>query len=82
MSELGRMIWENVTAIGDEEKEECIHCGKEWYRTHHNDGVCRRCQKQGLPGRTELAEKKLLFKWVVFIGIAVLCLLVFLVILG
>jgi len=68
MSKLGSLIWETMIAIGDEEKEACIHCGTVWYRIHHRDGVCHRCQAQGLPSRTQLAKNNRLIRWLLTLG--------------
>jgi len=58
MSALGQMIWNNLAAIGQEEKENCIHCNKRWYSMHYRDGVCNSCQQMGKPGRTVLMTRK------------------------
>ncbi|MBT4849756.1 hypothetical protein HON36_02805 [Candidatus Parcubacteria bacterium] len=62
---------ENLTAIDDERKENCIHCGNEWYAIHHKDGVCHSCQQKGLPGRTALERRENIqakVAWAVGIG--------------
>lgn len=58
MSNIGNLIWNNMVEIANEEIEACIHCGTQWYRIHHRDGVCHRCQAKGLPSRTQLAARK------------------------
>ncbi|MDB4978934.1 MAG: hypothetical protein JWM56_1120 [Candidatus Peribacteria bacterium] len=55
--EIGDMILETFAAMSDEEKERCIHCGTEWYKIHHRDGVCHRCQQESKPGRKQLAAR-------------------------
>jgi len=54
---LGEHIIYAMTQIEDERKEICIHCEREWYAIHYRDGVCRICQQQNLPGRTELRRR-------------------------
>lgn len=49
---LGDEIRKNMTAMSDEEKETCTHCGAVWYKIHYRDGVCQKCQKLNLPGST------------------------------
>jgi len=72
MSEIGRMIWRNMVAIGGEEQEACIHCGEVWYRIHYRDGVCHKCQILGRLGRTELARRRYNIQCALFfIGIPV-----------
>ncbi|KKR07441.1 MAG: hypothetical protein UT32_C0011G0009 [Parcubacteria group bacterium GW2011_GWC2_39_14] len=56
--DLGDRVLETFTAMGDEEQEQCIHCGRVWYKIHHKDGVCHVCEGEGRPGRTELARRK------------------------
>ena len=58
--QFGEMIWQNMTAIGEEKKETCIHCGREWYSIHYRDEVCHQCQQLGKPGREILATRQLL----------------------
>jgi hypothetical protein len=43
--------------IQDERQEACIHCKDVSYAIHHKDGVCHKCQKEGLPGRAQIARR-------------------------
>ena len=72
MSELADMIRRNMVAMGEEEKEACIHCGTEWYRIHYRDGVCHQCQQLGRPGRTELAARRCTFRRTLAFGALVI----------
>jgi len=54
MSIIGEELRKNLTAIEDERKEACIHCGDVWYSIHYRDGVCHSCQELGKPGRIQL----------------------------
>lgn len=76
MAKLSRVIQENMTAIGAEEKEACIHCKKIWYRIHHSDGVCHKCQLLERPGRTELAVRKRRFRRAIALGVLIFCLMI------
>jgi len=70
----GDRIFAIMSAISDEEKEICIHCGKEWYKIHHKDGVCNCCQKLGRPGREKMAIAKSNFITFVFLAVAIVVL--------
>ena len=72
MSELADMIRRNMVAMGEEEKEACIHCGTEWYRIHYRDGVCHQCQQLSRPGRTELAARRRTFRRTLAFGALVI----------
>ena len=58
MGVIGKMIFDTFVAIGEEEQEACIHCGKKWYKMHYHDGVCHSCQLLGKPGRSEIKNRK------------------------
>lgn len=75
MSNLGNKIFEGMKAIGDEEKEACIHCKTFWYRIHHNDGRCHKCVKKGLPGRSTLEKRKAIANKI-YLGIILASLLI------
>ena len=72
MSGLGETVWSNMVAMGEEEKEACIHCGTEWYRIHYRDGVCHQCQQLSRPGRTELAARRRTFRRTLAFGALVI----------
>ena len=72
MSGLGETVWSNMVAMGEEEKEACIHCGTEWYRIHYRDGVCHQCQQLSRPGRTELAARRRTFRRMLAFGALVI----------
>ncbi len=55
---------DNMFGPEDERKEDCIHCGKNYYVIHHKDGVCNACQKKGLPGRSEINKRGNIFDFV------------------
>lgn len=50
-----------------DEQEECIHCGKRWYKICHKDGVCYKCQADGKPGRVEFNRRQLRTGWFAYI---------------
>ena len=62
------------TAMEDERKEDCIHCGANWYSIHYRDGVCHRCYEQGLPGKTALnaAKRKRQIVFIIILGCVIL----------
>jgi hypothetical protein len=57
-STVGELLFKTLSAMEDERREDCIHCGENWYSIHYRDGVCHSCQQKHLPGRAELARRK------------------------
>jgi hypothetical protein len=74
MDNLTEMFLKNMEAISDEEKEPCIHCGDVWYRIHHKDGVCHKCQQLGKQGRAELVKREQNFYRVLMSGALIIAL--------
>ncbi|MBT6691547.1 hypothetical protein HOB10_04410 [Candidatus Parcubacteria bacterium] len=72
----GDLIFETITAMGQEEQEHCIHCNEKWYSIHYRDGVCHSCQQKNLPGRTELARRSRHIRIMYGLGIAALLFLI------
>ncbi len=71
----GDLFTELAEMVRDEQ-EECIHCGKRWYKIQHKDGVCHNCQADGKPGRTQLNRQQLCAKLFAYlISLAVLAML-------
>lgn len=56
-----------LAEVARDEQEPCVHCGVVWYKTHHKDGLCHKCQADGRPGRAELNWKQLHRKCLVYL---------------
>jgi hypothetical protein len=75
--DIGKEILRNFSAMEEERKETCIHCGTVWYAMHYRDGVCRDCQAKGLPGRTVQKNRNVIRNVIEILGCVVLAIILF-----